>query len=115
MSDDILIDANGDISFVYSDELAEVFAGERLETTRASHVEPHPTKPGWLADMRPSGGPVLGSGCEEPGQPQYYKGRVGPETLPYCTLYDVPALTPFTSRQAALEAERAWLRAHKDL
>ena len=30
-----------------------------VSTVRASHVEPHPAG-GWTADLKPSGGPVLG-------------------------------------------------------
>ena len=47
---------------------------------RSSYVLP--CEGGWLVDLRPAGGPVL----------------VGPEG------------EPFLSGQAALEAERAWLR-----
>ena len=88
---DILIDAKGGIAFVYSDDLAEVFAGEVLRTSRASHVEPFGQ--GWIADMRPSGGPVLfGTNTANP------LGRVA-----------------FPTRQAALDAERRWLREEKGL
>jgi hypothetical protein len=48
----------------------------------ATHVEPHPSLPGWIADLRHVDGTVLG------------------------------AHVPFTSRQAALEAERHWLHVH---
>lgn len=112
MSDehDILIDETG-VHFVYDDALAEVFSDEPQQTTRrASHVEPardycaecrkrrdesrrdgtcqcfvlrNVFAPGWwVADMSPSGGPLLGA---------------------------------FPTRQAALDAERAWLREHKGL
>lgn len=115
MSDDILIDENGDISFVYSDALAEVFAGEPTETTRASHVEPHPTKGvGWIADMTPSGGPVLGANGE-----MNVLDQTRPDAFSYLGQEGVDAqwakLEPFTTRQQALKAERQWLRAHKDL
>lgn len=103
MEHDILIDDDGTIRYVYSDEQA-AFVGEWLGdeiasqvTTRASHVEPHPTKPGWLADMRPSGGPILG-----------LNGTwIDPD---YADI-----LQPFSTRQIALDAERAWLREHKGL
>lgn len=86
----ILIDDAG-VHFVYSDDLAEVFVGEPQTTRRASHVEPFGQ--GWLADMRPSGGPVLfDTGTDNP------LGRVA-----------------FKTRQAALDAERQWLREHKGL
>lgn len=68
---------------VYDDALADVLP--RLgtyEVKRASHVEPHPDG-GWIADMRPSGGPVLLA----------------------------PNGAPFALRAHALDAERAWLSA----
>lgn len=95
MADDIEITFtdDGDMQAVYSDALAELFAGERMETRRASHVEPHP-KGGWLADMRPVGGPVL---CADGSA-----GRTG--------INHVKRLAGFPTRQAALDAEVAWLR-----
>lgn len=96
MEYDILIDDDGTIRFVYSDEIAPVFAGEDQSTRRASHVEPHPTKPGWLADMRPSGGPILFADGECALQGQLIWS----------------AMEPFGTRQAALDAERVWLREH---
>lgn len=105
---DILIGEAGDVSFVYSDDLAEVFAGEPQTTTRASHVEPHPTRPGWLADMRPSGGPVLGRGWE--------RAQVSIAwSLEHEGADGIASLPPFETRQAALDAERQWLREHKGL
>ncbi len=92
MEHDIVIKENGDIEFIYSDDVAEVFAGElNQRTVRASHVEPFGF--GWIADMRPSGGPVLwDTDTDNP------LGRVA-----------------FKTRQAALDAELAWLREHKGL
>ena len=107
MDHDIVINEDGTIQFVYDDELAAVFDGEEQTTTRASHVEPagdlcphcgtvarrfadcahaHVTR-GWLADMRPSGGPVL---VDADGE-------------------------GFKTRAAALAAEREWLRKEKGL
>lgn len=59
MEDYILIDEDGEIRFVYTDELAALFAEDATRTRRASHVEPAEAG-GWVADMAPSGGPVLG-------------------------------------------------------
>ena len=88
---DILIDPDGTIRFVYVDDLAEVFEGEALYTKRASHVEPFGQ--GWMADMRPSGGPILfDTNTDNP------LGRVA-----------------FRTRQQALDAERQWLRAERGL
>lgn len=105
---DIIIEENGDIRFVYSDALAEVFAGEEQTTVRASHVEPHPTRPGWLADMRPSGGPVLGRGWVRT-----------PEAIAWSLAHEgndgVASLPPFPTRADALAAEREWLRREKGL
>lgn len=56
----IYVGDDGTIEHVYDDALADLFEGEgSISTTRASHVEPHPNG-GWLADMGPVGGPVLG-------------------------------------------------------
>jgi len=91
VDDVILIREDGSLSFVYSDEVAGLFAGEAQATRRASHVEPMATYgfegTGWLADMRPSGGPIL----------------LGPHGRGYLT------------REAALDAERVWLREEKGL
>lgn len=97
MSDehDILIEEDGTVRFVYSDELAPVFAGEEQATVRASHVEPY--RGGWVADMEPSGGSWL-----------FVEGEA-------TRADDFERLTPFATRQAALDAERAWLREHKGL
>ena len=88
--EDIVIEPDGDIRFVYSDRLAGLFEGEAAETVRASHVEPARQYctpavlatfgDGWVADMRPVGGPVLG------------------------------IAVPFGTRAEALDAERQWIR-----
>lgn len=66
--------------FIFSDELARIGrAVGRISPARASHVEPDGD--GWSADMSPADGPVL---LAEDGM-------------------------PFTTRAAALDAERAWL------
>src|SRR6185295_18663422 len=94
---DIVIEADGTIRYIYSDELSEVFAGEDQHTVRASHVEPATSvgweADGWIADMRPSGGPIL------------HAGVTGPTRVKQ----------PFKTRQAALDAEREWLRKEKGL
>lgn len=97
---------NGVAEFIYGDDLAPL--ARHATVTRASHVEPHPTRPGWLADMRPSGGPVLGRGFERTPEAiawsRHHHGTDGIESLP-----------PFETRQAALDAELAWLRKHRGL
>ena len=81
-----VIDIKRNIStFIYSDDLIPLTEVGPTETMRASHVEPHPTQRGWIADMHPSGGPILG------------------------------AETAFPTREAALQAERDWLRQEKGL
>lgn len=71
---------------VYSDDLIPLIdVAEAVRTTRASHVEPVGSR--WLADMGPSGGPVLAGG-----------DGLG-----------------FVTRQAALDAERDWLRENRGL
>lgn len=84
----ILIDG-GSAQAIYSDSLADTFASlGKVSVERASHVEWDLVLGGWTADMRPSGGPIL---------PDHDSGAT------------------FPTRQAALDAERAWLRAHKGL
>lgn len=93
--DQVIKISAGKAQAVYSDELQPVLA-EMGDTTvtRASHVEPADTIPnvpnrltGWVADMRPSGGPVL----------------------------TAPDGNGFPTRQAALDAERDWLRRERGL
>ena len=90
---DIVINEDGSLSFVYSDTLADVFKSEPSTTRRASHVEPasdYGLLGGWIADMGPSNGPLLG----------------------------VPTgagLYGFETRQEALDAERTWLRKERGL
>ena len=63
MTQDIIIDEEGRIEFVYSDDLAEAMGldelvGAGLATVeRASHVEPA-AGGGWNVDMTPRGGPA---------------------------------------------------------
>lgn len=93
----IVIDENGDVAAVYSDAIAGAInaLGGTVDVTRASHVEPHPSG-GWIADMGPSGGPILFSNGEAEG----ILWRDG---------------LPFRTRAAALAAELAWLRAYRGL
>lgn len=105
MDESILIETDGTIRFVYSDALAEVFDGEQMETRRASNVEPHPTKGwGWVAQMNPVDGPVLGANGTT-----IHRGF-----WPFADQHEIEAawarLEPFKTRQAALDAERVWLR-----
>lgn len=81
MSDEVnvLIDDDGNMQFVWSDELAELAAAGETDVRRVSHVEP--SGKGWSADMSPVGGPVL-------------LGADG---------------KPFSTRGAALAAEREYL------
>lgn len=59
--DHFIIDVapDGSVKAIYDDALAELFAQGEATITRASHVEPHPNG-GWIADMSPSGGGILG-------------------------------------------------------
>lgn len=102
---------NGRLQFVYDDALADLMVEVgRGSVCRASHVEPHPSKAGWLADMTPSGGPVLGvdgafSIVELLGDhAQHYQFHDG-----------VRSLEPFKTRAEALAAERKWLTREKGL
>ena len=49
---------NGDLRFIYHDEIASLLALGVPTIHRASHVEPSGN--GWTADMTPVDGPVLG-------------------------------------------------------
>lgn len=85
---ELYIDTDGTIQTIYDDALVPALAAQgKAETRRASHVEPTVLQllgvQGWVADMSPVGGPVLVDGDR-----------------------------PFATRQAALDAERLWLRAH---
>lgn len=100
---DIIIEEDGTIRFVYDDELAEAFDGEDARTTRASHVEPA-LRGGWYADMRPSGGPVL-----------FENGAVEINEFGQLSTAERETPTGFKTREAALTAERAWLRKNRGL
>ncbi len=92
----IMVDGDGGLQMVYSDELAGLFAADAdLRTARASHVEPWGS--GWAADMNPVGGPVLLASGELHGR--------DPRDVA-----DDPAVVPFRTRAEALWAEVAWLR-----
>ena len=85
MNDDIdfLIGVDGSVQFVYSDDAAEVFDGEAMATRRVSTVEPASTS-----------------------------GAFGNEWIADMKLAGAPGvvLGPFRTRQAALDAEREFLR-----
>lgn len=88
----VIVIRNGQAEAVYSDDIKPTLAamgGVRI--TRASHVEPgadygYPADR-WIADMRPSGGPVL-TGAADAG---------------------------YATRDEALAAEREWLRKERGL
>jgi hypothetical protein len=79
---ELLVDPDGLVRGIYSDEVDWLALGEALGSgplvCRASHVEPAEGG-AWTADLAPVGGPVLG---------------------------------PFPKRADALEAEVTWLREH---
>lgn len=55
----ITVKPNGQVMFMYSDDLRSLLTIGASTIRRASHVEP--TDDGhWTADMQPSGGPLLG-------------------------------------------------------
>jgi len=61
---DVIISPTGGISFIYADGLAALVDAGEGTITRASHVEPASayglSGTGWVADMAPSAGPLLG-------------------------------------------------------
>jgi hypothetical protein len=50
---------DGTCKAIYGEEIDLATLG-KLSIQRASHVEPVPSGEGWLADLSPVGGPVLG-------------------------------------------------------
>ena len=55
----VVIDPDGRVRFIWSDELAGLLALGTPEVRRGSHVEPTPAGQ-WEADLAPVGGPKLG-------------------------------------------------------
>lgn len=55
---ELVVDAGGGVRCIY-DEALDLREIGKLQITRASHVEPD-SDGNWIADMGPSGGPVLG-------------------------------------------------------
>lgn len=51
---------DGKLTAIYDDRMADFLSSGKATIRRASHVEPNPNGDGWIADMSPSGGPVLG-------------------------------------------------------
>lgn len=105
------------MEFVYADELAPLLTEGPSKVTRASHVEPHPDG-GWLADMRPSGGPILGVTL----RPCILRNGEGDPIAGMWGVYGwvreekhLHLLAPFDLREDALEAEREWLRKERNL
>lgn len=99
----VVIDADGNMTFIYSDDLAGLLDGGAAKVTRASHVEPA-LGGGWQADMRPSGGPILfRGGVEVDGDTLDFREKNG------------PYLKGYNSRREALAAEVAWLRQNRGL
>lgn len=110
---------DGRAEFVYDDTLVRL--GEVLgdmKVSRAGHVEPHPNG-GWLADMRPSGGPILGDGNSH--EPTDHSAGLPLDTMPVAMFGPVQRhmltiyVRPFRTHKEAIAAERAWLREHRGL
>ncbi len=132
----MVVNPDGSLEFVYDDAVAKALGNlGPMETKRASHVEPHPTKPGWLADMQPSGGPVLGAdgssclfatadgiaicqhhGCRLEHRPHrgWYCDPSG-RLIPFGATFGSEHVEPFETRREAIDAELAWLREHRGL
>lgn len=75
----------GQMAFIYTDDLVDLLDEGVATVKRVSHVEPSPFPGGgigWTADMSPVDGPVLG---------------------------------PFVTRQEALDTEVAWLKRERGL
>lgn len=98
---ELVIEADGSVRFVYADDVAELFAGEKATTRRASHVEPH--KGGWVADMTPVCQPGRGVLVGLDGVIELFGWETGPK-------FAWELVRPFARRQDALAAEIAWIR-----
>lgn len=107
----IVVEEDGVVKFIYSDDVAELFEGEESATRRASHVEPVEGG-GWFADMSPVGGPVLYASGPIDGRTHVLLGVMRSNRLEIAAAC-LP--TPFRSRREALDAEVAWLRSERGL
>lgn len=104
------------IEFIYDDELVPLLDIGSATITRASHVEPHPTKGGWIADMRPSGGPLIDAAGTASGVDVIPGGHAAMSLADLLVAVEAfVVVLPFKSREEALAAERAWLVEHKGL
>jgi hypothetical protein len=113
MSDHTIKIQDGKLQFVYDDALGDLLDEGTVAVCRVSHVEPHPaTGLGWVADMRPVGGPILGADgatfTPQSELPMEHFGSVEKAVIG-------AALAPFKTRADALAAERAWLTEHRGL
>jgi hypothetical protein len=98
----------GSAEFVYDDALTSLFKEGEASVVRASHVEPHPRGTGWLADMRPSGGPILGANGSK-------VLLLDPKADPATVAEFIAEMEPFETRAEALAAERKWLARERGL
>lgn len=111
---EVFINEDGTVQHVYDDRLAALFAADVRRTARASHVEPFGQ--GWIADMRPVGGMILGADGSS-YDPIDMAAGLRLDMLPVEMLGPVQTrilaavVKPFPTRAAALAAEVAWLRA----
>lgn len=107
MSEHTIKISDGRLTFVYDDALGDLLDEGTAAVCRVSHVEPHPTKKGWLADMSPVGGPILGA------DEAFFRPHKD------CDCDDcervIDGMTPFRARSAALKAERDWLTQERGL
>ena len=112
---DLFVAPDGTVTTIYDDLLVDVFAAAlgTTETKRASHVEPNPIGEGWLADMRPVHGPILGADGTSYlpiNMPVGYETKLPVDQLgPVERNMLAHSVKPFRTRQAALDAEREWL------
>jgi hypothetical protein len=83
MADEFILEFSLEqVQAIFDRCLADALAEFGPGLKAASNVEHHPVLGGWIADLRRVGGPILG------------------------------AHVPFSSRHAALDAERRWLSVH---
>ena len=113
MNETVITFGGGTMRFIYTDALAPLMDEGAFTVTRASHVEPHP-RGGWYADMQPSGGPVLGLNGTATAIPRA-KWDTDADYQRVFTKFVEVFVTPFPTRQAALDAEVAWLREKRGL
>ena len=86
---ELVVDAGGGVRCIY-DEALDLREIGKLQITRASHVEPD-SDGNWIADMGPSGGPVLGPYGSRTEALQAEREWLAERLQPMAVTYPAPA------------------------